>query len=156
MISDEEIPHAEPASSPDEEDSIIAADDCMTIDRWPIVDVCFPAAVTRGQLNRHFRALRYLLRKEEPFVIIVDMDQMRTQSRELRDFAATELKDIFKPPAADVVLAVAHICDHWLGHAVLTIVRTVAPPAYQNRLFRRRAMAEEWVQNILAKNQKEL
>ncbi len=154
-MSDEEIPHADLANSPDEEDSIIVADDCMSIERWPIVDVCFPAAVTRAQLNNHFRALRYLLRKGEPFVIIVDMDQIRTQSRELRDFAATELKDIFKPPEASVVLAVAHLCDHWLGHAVLTIIRTVAPPAYQNRLFRRQKLAEEWVQKILAKNQQE-
>jgi O-methyltransferase involved in polyketide biosynthesis len=124
-------------------------DDFIDRSAWPILYVTFPEYLTREGLDRHFAALLRETEKKERFAVIVNLDGLRDQRRELREHAANHLKKLDNSEASSWLVGAAHVSDHWLSRAALTVVLSFSPPPYPNRAFRRMADAEAWIHSLL-------
>ena len=126
-------------------------EDYTDVSAWPLVRVLFPPLATKNGLDLHFGSLAELVRRNEDFVVVINLDQLSNQSRELRKQAATRIRVLHEMPGVEHVLGVAHVSDNWLSRASLTVVLSLSPPPYPHRVFKRQDPAESWLRTLLQK-----
>lgn len=135
--------------SDDGQTPIVPPNDYIDASAWPLVRVVFPEVVTEAGLDIHFASLRRLADRKEIFVTVVYLGSMRNQTRALRQHAAAHLQAIHQDEGTKYLAGVAHVSDHWLTRASLTVVLSLSPPPYPNRVFKRQDSAEAWVRTQL-------
>lgn len=126
-----------------------AVDDFIDHSQWPVLYISFPKQISKDLLDVHFSSLRIYAKTGEKFAAIVSLDAMVSLSRELRQYAAAHLKKLHLEEGTKFLVGVAHVSNNWLSRASLTVVVSLSPPPYPNRVFRRQKDAELWVKTLL-------
>lgn len=118
---------------------------------FSIIEITFPKEVTRAALDRHFQSLIELAADNRRFALLINLDPLLTNDKEIRSHAAAKIAEANRI-AGDAIICIAHLSDNWLSRAVLTVVTSAVRTPYPERTFRKRSAAVAWIRSKLPKD----